>query len=66
MSMTQQDVIWHQTYEGMSDAEREAIDEAWKEVRLTLNTHGFRTSNSDPAECLVAAIARYLMDSRRE
>lgn len=74
MSMTQQDTEWHKLYaryreNPSSPRETEiadAVDEAWSAVRLTLNSADIRTSNSDPAECLVAAIMRYVVESQND
>lgn len=71
--LTQDDIRWHKRYEDMRERPvddrdtqvADAIDASWSAVRLTLNSADIRTSNSDPAEALVAAITRYVVESQR-
>ena len=63
--LTIQDQMWHKIYENMPESKRTAIDTAWREARLSLSVYGLHTSNADPAEALVAAITRYVVESEK-
>jgi hypothetical protein len=69
MEITKQDRLWHNAYEDMPKLERKAVDDAYNIVVKHLEKKSgltrFRGANDHRAECLVAAIARYIVDSRK-
>jgi len=68
MSMTEQDSANHRLYESLSELEREAIDRAYTACRHKLVwtlEKNWTPDNCDEAEALIAAIARYVVQSRR-
>lgn len=64
MSMTTTDRLWHDEYE-LADADtQQAVDHAYRAAVDSLRDNGIATSNDDRAEALVAAIMRYVNESR--
>ena len=61
--MTREATILHEQYESAPPNIQQAVDRAYDYVRKEFENNGFDVSNSDPAEELVAAIYKYLIDS---
>ena len=53
----------HNEYEKSNVIIQVTVDDAYDAVREIFEDRGFDVSNSDPAEELVAAIYKYLIDS---
>ena len=56
----------HNVYAAMDEGDKSVVDNAMNEVREVLKSHGIPTSNTDPAEHLVEAIAVYIAAGRKE
>jgi len=63
--MNERDKFWHRRYEEADDSTREMVDQAFNVARKSLEANGLIPANDDRAECLVAAIMRYVHESRR-
>lgn len=63
MSMSRESTILHEQYEAAPPNIQWAVDRSYDCVRKTFEDFGFDVSNTDPAEELVAAIYKYLIDS---
>ena len=66
--MNRESTFWHNHYRMNRNAPAcehisHAVDEAADGVMQTLRAHGFKASNGDEAEEMVAAITRYLYQS---
>lgn len=53
----------HEAYEKSPEIIQDAVDDAYTAVRTLFVERGFSVPNTDPAEELVAAIYKYLIDS---
>lgn len=61
-----QDEKWHDCYENsLSNVERSAVDSAYRAAVVVLKAEGIPIANDDRAECLVAAITRFVVESRK-
>ena len=63
MSMSRETTFLHEQFESAPPHIQWAVDVAYDRVRKTFEDFGFDVSNTDPAEGLVAAIYKYLIDS---
>lgn len=63
MALTEQDRTSFKIYEELHADERHAVDTAFDEVKAVLVQQGFAVSYDDRAGALVAALARYLVES---
>lgn len=69
MSLTPSDCRYHAIYEALPVIPRHGIDEAYRVATnvLTIGTdHLYKAPGDDRAECLIAAITRYLVESNPE
>lgn len=55
---------WHDQYEALPANTKEAIDEAWLTMSRELRAAGIACANDDRAEVLIAALTRYVVESR--
>ena len=64
--LTRDDKQWHVIYEDvLTDIERAAVDDAYKAATFELRHAGLTLSGDDRAESLVAALTRYIVESRK-
>lgn len=63
MSMTREASVLHEQYESADPLIQKAVDAAYTAARKEFESRGFTVSNTDPAEELVAAIYKYVIDS---
>ena len=56
----------HKIYAQMSEEDRIVVDEIFRDASASLKAVGIPSSNSDPGERLVEAIAVFIDESRRE
>lgn len=64
MSSASQDHMNLRTHQSVPSLEHDAIEEAFASLRATLASYGVRCGDDDAAVALVAAITRYVVDSR--
>lgn len=55
---------WHEYYAEMPACDRQLIDSAYAAAIKDLKYSGLTCANDDRAEALVAAITRYVVESR--
>lgn len=60
---TPQDSYWHRVYEAMTDGERNDIDILFETVQSSMWPVSRPRASDDRAECLVAALTRYVVES---
>jgi len=66
MSLTKEDKYWHEQYEALDEETIEAIHDAFDSVVFDLRIGaGITGAMDDRAEILIAAIARYVIDSKK-
>lgn len=64
MSMNTHDRHWHNVYDTLPEAERDAIEWAFNDAVSTLRVNGFLCRIDDRAAQLVAAITRFVIESK--
>jgi hypothetical protein len=65
MSLTKEDKLWHKEYESLDEETIEAINDAFDSVVFDLRIGvGITGAMDDRAEALIAAIARYAIESK--
>lgn len=62
--ITSQDRENHNRYESLPPSEKMAVDDSFKEICETFQYYGFCWAKDDRAECLIAAITRFLLESQ--
>ena len=64
MSLTKDDKHWHKVYESLDEETIETIHDAFDSVVFDLRIGGITGAMDDRAEILIAAIARYVVESK--
>jgi hypothetical protein len=65
MSLNGHDRAWHDRYVALPPPEKFFIDEAFRTLTKGMREEGIRPANDDRAEALIAAITRFVIESRR-
>lgn len=64
MTMNAHDTAWHTRYENLDEKTKDAVNDAWRAARDELRHHNIVVANDDRAEQFVAAITRYVIESK--
>lgn len=66
MALTTQDKVNHSLYESMSEDDKDLVNESFDLIYQYVKPYVQSIKNSDQAESLVAAIAKYINDCNKD